>query len=94
MGFWETLKSAIKVSKMFPHGCKTGNECDWMLKGNCPVCVESPIESLSIFDYSMKYPAHNVLTLGRVKLNLCDQHLKMLRDKINKFVLEDSCTLD
>lgn len=84
----ECLRVARKVSKMFPEGCKTGNELDWMLKGNCPVCVASPIEHLSIFEYGMKYPARNTLAFGMVKINLCDYHLGQLRLLMEK---ENQC---
>lgn len=80
------LKCAYKVSRMFPQGCKTGNELDWMLKGNCPACVKAPFEPLSVFDYRMKYPAHNTITIGSVKLNLCDRHLRQLRGIIDSVV--------
>ncbi len=75
----ESLRVARKVSKMFPESCKTGNELDWMLKGNCPVCVAKPIEHLSIFEYGEKYPARNTLVFGMVEINLCDYHLEQLR---------------
>ena len=63
MGLIRTLRVAHKMSEMFPEGCKTGNELNWMLKGNCPACVASPIERMSILEYRNKYPAENTLTM-------------------------------
>lgn len=63
----------------FPSACEHGNELSWMFKDNCPCCINKPIENLSNKDYHEKYPARNVLTLGNVKLYLCDYHLKELK---------------
>lgn len=32
----------------FPTNIKSGNELDWMLKGNCPCCIAEPIEHLIV----------------------------------------------
>lgn len=84
MGLIRTLRVAHKMSEMFPEGCKTGNELNWMLKGNCPACVASPIERMSILEYRNKYPAENTLTIGHIKINLCNHHLKQLCDMVGQ----------
>lgn len=66
----------------FPKSCETGNELDWMLKGNCPCCVANPIESLNNKDYHIKYPPKNRVELGTITIYLCDVHLKELKDAI------------
>lgn len=84
MKLLRVLRTANKVSRMFPEGCETGNELDWMLKGNCPVCIVSPLEQTSILEYQRKYPARNTITLGHVTLNLCDRHLEELCNKVEQ----------
>ena len=53
-------------------------------KGNCPVCIKFPIEELDDEEYGEKYPANNILTLGNIKINICEHHLKELRDVLNE----------
>lgn len=72
----------IYKNTSFPNGCKHGNELNWMFKDCCPVCVNSPIESLSNKEYHEKYPAHNKIQLGVLTFYLCDVHLKELREII------------
>lgn len=84
---WSDIKWALK---QFPFGCKSGNELNWMLKDNCPVCIDNPIESLSNREYHEKYPAHHRLELGRVSVYLCDVHLQELKESIDKYIKEDS----
>lgn len=72
----------------FPRHCKSGNELNWMFKGNCPVCLYHPIESLSNKEYHIKYPSRNRLTLGGMNIYLCDRHLvevkSVLDEEFNK----------
>lgn len=70
----------------YPQKCETGNELDWMLKDNCPVCITDPIESLSNCEYHKKYPARNRIRIGMSTIYLCDIHLKQLKDKLNNEV--------
>lgn len=63
----------------FPNGCKHGNELSWILKDNCPCCINNPIETLSNKEYRDKYPASNILTFGNMKVYLCDYHLNELK---------------
>ena len=87
-GLFINLKEAIKVVKVcfekFPSHCKSGNELDFLLKDNCPVCIADPIESLSNAKYHKKYPANNVLKLGATKIYLCDKHFQELRKRMNE----------
>lgn len=84
MKLFGILRTAKKVAMMFPEGCETGNELDWMLKGNCAVCVAHPYEQVSVMEYRQKYPALNTLTIGKVKVHLCDQHLEELFDFVEQ----------
>lgn len=68
----------------FPNGCKHGNELSWMLKDNCPCCTSNPIETLSNKEYHERYPARNILTLGSMKIYLCDYHMDELKNKLLK----------
>lgn len=70
----------------FPNRCKTGNELNWMLKNNCPVCISEPIESLSNYEYHKKYPAHNRIQIGVTTVYLCDVHLRKLKETLNNDV--------
>jgi len=88
MKLLRTLRAISKGLKEFPEGCKTGNELDWMLKGNCPACVADPFERISIADYRYKYPVWNTLTIGSVQLNLCDRHLEELCDKVEQMKMK------
>ena len=88
-GLIHDLKEAIKFVKLYfekyPSHCESGNEISFfILKHNCPVCMEDPIERLSNFEYHKKYPAENVITLGRQRIYLCNEHYKALRDKMNE----------
>lgn len=76
-------KAKIHYAK-FPAYCESGNELDFLLKDNCPVCIAEPIESLSNAQYHKKYPANNVIRLGATKIYLCDVHFKELREKMNQ----------
>lgn len=84
MNLLRHLRIARKIADIFPEGCETGNELDWMLKGNCPACVAEPLEHTSILEYRMKHPARNTLTVGMVKLNLCDYHLEQLHNRLEQ----------
>lgn len=68
----------------FPNGCKTENECLWMLKDNCPACISNPIECLSNAEYHKKYPANNRLQIGTITIYLCNHHLNELRELLNR----------
>ena len=68
----------------FPRECKSGNELSWIFKGNCPCCMERPIEWLSNREYHEKYPAKNRIQIGVVKIYMCDYHLKELREKLSQ----------
>lgn len=69
----------------FPSKCKSDNELDWMLKGNCPCCIKQPIESLSNKEYHEKYPANNRIQIGTVTIFLCDVHLKELKSELLEY---------
>lgn len=73
----------------FPNGCKTGNEMDWIFKGNCPCCVANPIEILSNKEYHDKYPANNRIQMGAVTIYLCDVHLQELREKFRNEIIQE-----
>lgn len=66
----------------FPNKCKTGNETDWMLKNNCPCCIEQPIEPLSNKEYHEKYPANNMVRIGAVTIYLCNEHFEQLKSEL------------
>jgi len=68
----------------FPNKCESGTELNWMLKDNCPCCINEPIESLSNYEYRKKYPAHNQIRMGVTTIYLCDVHLNELKNVINK----------
>ena len=68
----------------FPRECKSGNELSWIFKGNCPCCMERPIEWLSNREYHEKYPAKNRIQIGVVTIYMCDYHLKELREKLSQ----------
>jgi hypothetical protein len=67
----------------FPIGVSDGVELNWILKNNCPCCINQPLESLSNYDYKNKYPAKNKIILGNTTVYLCDCHLKELREILN-----------
>lgn len=69
----------IYKNMSFPKKCKHGNELSWMIKDNCPCCISDPIETLSNKEYHERYPARNILTLGNMKIYLCDYHLEQLK---------------
>lgn len=88
-GFMKSMNRHISdwifKNTSFPNSCKSGNELDWMLKGNCPCCISEPIEILSNEEYHKKYPANNRLQIGIVTIYLCDIHFKLLRTEISRY---------
>lgn len=72
----------IYKNMTFPQKCETGNELSWMMKDNCPCCVNNPIEVLSNEEYRKKYPAENKISLGNVTIYLCDYHMEELKNKL------------
>lgn len=85
MNIKKLLSTVFLLSRIYPNGCKSGNELDWMFKDCCPVCLASPIEPLSNMEYQLKYPAKNKLHFGRITIYLCDKHLNELKDTLNKW---------
>jgi hypothetical protein len=52
-----------------------------MFKDTCPVCLTDKIEiGLTTQAYIAKYPAEYVLTLGNMKIYLCEYHAKQLTE--------------
>ena len=83
------IRAAKKVSQMYPNGCTTGNECDWMLRGNCPVCVKNPIEgNLSVIEYRGNYPVEYRINIGDIKIDLCEYHLRQFHQALNEHMEE------
>lgn len=74
----------IFANATFPINVQNEYKFAWMLKHNCPCCLANPLESLSNKDYSKKYPANNILTLGVTKIYLCDAHY----DEFKKWVFD------
>lgn len=72
----------------FPTNIKSGNELDWMLKGNCPCCIAEPIEHLSNAEYHKKYPVEYTLTLGTVRIYLCKLHYDELKNVVGEQLKE------
>lgn len=83
MSLKQKLADFIVQNASFPTGYDKRNQ-NWMLKGVCPVCLDSPIECLSNKEYMEKYPAKYVLNLGKTKVYLCEVHAKELVEKMKK----------
>lgn len=80
-----------KIKNIFPLcDSKSNADMSWILKNNCPVCLSDPIETLSHQEYREKYPPNYTLTLGTVKINLCEFHMKELKKELGKSELEDN----
>ena len=79
----------LKVIKMcfsrFPKNITPKNALDYLLKDNCPICLSRPIESLSNYEYSKKYPVKNTIDFGVAKVYLCDYHLLKLKKSFDEF---------
>lgn len=86
MKFVQKIFNWIVIHASFPNECKSGTELDWMLKGNCPVCIAKPIEYMSNAQYHDKYPAKNRIDIGMTTIYLCDVHLEELKQKLNSYV--------
>ena len=69
-----TLNIAKELAKEFPDGCKTGSELDWLPKGICPFCAANPIERLSNYEYSRKYPVEHTMQFGIARIDMCSHH--------------------
>lgn len=84
MGIMDSLKACRHLLKTYPEDCEINNKHSWIFKNNCVVCIEHPIECLSIAEYQLKYPAVHTLVLGAVKVNMCDYHMQQMRAYFNK----------
>ena len=73
----------IKIClSQFPKGVTSKNALDFLLKDNCPLCLSQPLEALSNYEYSKKYPAKNIIDFGATKIYLCDHHLLQFKKSL------------
>jgi hypothetical protein len=86
MKFKTLIADYIYKHTSFPISRKSGLELNWMFKDICPCCISHPIESLSNYEYSNKYPASNEISLGITTVYLCDYHFKKLKNEICKCI--------
>lgn len=79
----------FKMIKMccarFPKGVTPKNALDFLFKDNCPLCLSHPLEPLSNYEYSKKYPAKHTIDFGTTKICLCDYHLLQLKETLDQF---------
>lgn len=80
MGILGSIKACRHLLKTYPKDCEISNKHSWIFKGNCVVCIEYPIEHLTIAEYQLKYPAVHTLMLGAVEVNMCDYHMRQMRE--------------
>ena len=86
MKFQQKMANWMFRHMSFPNGCQSGAKFNWMLKDNCPVCMDTPIETLSNAEYHKKYPANNRIILGKATIYLCNTHLGELREELNNVI--------